>query len=242
MIELTDISLRLRGRPVLRGFTLAAKTKNLTLLLGANGAGKSSALKVAAGLWRPKSGGVCVDGRNLMHPRAFREHVAYLPQSPGFHPKLRTRDVLSFYAQLEGRRRDESDDALVAFGLESHAAHRTCELSGGLRQRLGLAVLSLCRAPVLLLDEPGLSLDPLWRHRLQSWLRSEAADGRTVLVATHLWAEWNGQAEVCLLCDSGRIVTSLDPNCLDTAGLYALKESSAFVEEKPTQMAATNNC
>ncbi|HKK19517.1 MAG TPA: ATP-binding cassette domain-containing protein, partial [Opitutales bacterium] len=74
------------------------------------------------------------------------------------------------------------------FGLEAHRKHRSTELSGGLRQRLGLAILSLSRAPVWLLDEPGLSLDPLWRQRLQSWLREACHSGRTVLTDAHLLA------------------------------------------------------
>jgi len=240
MIALEDLSLRLRGRAILRGFTLAAEPNKLTLLLGANGAGKSTALKIASGLWKPNHGRVCVSDRALTRPRDFRDCVAYMPQSPGFHPRLRTRDVLHFYARLESRRCDEADDALAGFGLESHAAHRIGELSGGLRQLLGLAVLSLCRAPVFLLDEPGLSLDPRWRHRMQSWLRSEATAGRTVLTATHLWAEWNGQADACLRCDQGRIVGSLDPNNLNTAGLCTLDQLSESLDNtRPSPTAAS---
>jgi ABC-2 type transport system ATP-binding protein len=84
-------------------------------------------------------------------------------------------------------------------------------LSGGTRQRLGLALLLLPDAPVLLLDEPGLSLDPTWRKRLQETLCSEAARGKTVLVTTHLVAEWNNATDRCFLCCDGRIGRELNP-------------------------------
>ena len=91
---------------------------------------------------------------------------------------------------------------------------RTGALSGGMRQRLGLALLLLPESPVLLLDEPGISLDPGWRTRLQEILREEAAQRRAVLVTTHLIAEWNGIADRCLLCRDGEIEREIDPNDL----------------------------
>jgi ABC-type multidrug transport system ATPase subunit len=99
-------------------------------------------------------------------------------------------------------------------GLREFADVRTNELSGGTRQRLGIALLLLPDAPVLLLDEPGLSLDPAWRKRLQETLRFEAARGKTVLVTTHLIAEWNNVAHRCLLCRDGIIDRELDPSHL----------------------------
>ena len=94
------------------------------------------------------------------------------------------------------------------------ANERTGALSGGMRQRLGLALLLLADAPVLLLDEPGLSLDPGWRTRLQEILREKTARGHAILVTTHLIAEWNGVADRCLLCREGRIEREIDPNDL----------------------------
>ena len=81
----------------------------------------------------------------------------------------------------------------------------TGRLSGGTRQRLALAVLSLPDAPVVVLDEPGLSLDPDWRRFLHAELRAAARRGATVLVATHLLGEWNGQADRCLALEAGRV-------------------------------------
>jgi ABC-type multidrug transport system ATPase subunit len=83
-----------------------------------------------------------------------------------------------------------------------------------MRQLLGVAFLLLADAPVLLLDEPGLSLDPGWRKWLQQKLRFEAERGKTILITTHLIAEWNDVADRCLLCRDGIIERELDPRNL----------------------------
>lgn len=210
MIVYEDIHLRLGGKPVLRGFDWRPTPGALNLLVGANGAGKSSALKIGAGLWRADSGQVLVNDTDVTNSSGGWPGVAYLPQAPAFHPRLRVVSLLRFYARIEGHGKGAAEQALKRFGLESHARHRSAALSGGLRQRLGLAVLSLASDPVWLLDEPGLSLDPFWRRRLQSWLREVCSQGRTVLVATHLLAEWEGHADQCFLCESGRVVGTVD--------------------------------
>ncbi|NBB79803.1 MAG: ATP-binding cassette domain-containing protein [Verrucomicrobia bacterium] len=219
MIQWSDIHLSLKGQPVLRGFDLTPVPGQLNLLIGSNGAGKSTALKVAAGLWRPRSGELRFESKVMHHRESRFGRIAYLPQSPLFHPRLRVRELIRFYARLEGADLSEAEIALERFGLEAHRHHRSVELSGGLRQRLGLAILSLSSAPVWLLDEPGLSLDPLWRRKLQSWLKEASSSGRTVLAATHLLAEWEGRADTCYLCENGRIDGELDPAHLREAHL-----------------------
>jgi len=238
MIEFHNIRLNLKGQPVLRGFDLVPLAGKLNLLVGSNGAGKSSALKVAAGLWRPDHGSVHYDGQPLGAHEKRGKRIAYLPQSPSFHARLRVFDILLFYARLEGASEAELVSALERFGLENHRKHRSAELSGGLRQRLGLAILSMSRAPVWLLDEPGLSLDPYWRQRLQSWLRTTCQSGQTVLTATHLLAEWEGQADTCYLCESGRIEAALDPGNLRDAHVR-IEANAEASPELPTETSAS---
>jgi len=225
MIIFDDIHLRLKGKPVLRGFDLRLKPGQISILAGSNGAGKSSALKVAAGLWKASSGSILVNGKPVNPGTRLNDQISYLPQTPAFNPRLRTLGILRFYARLEGQGNDAAEEALERFGLETHARYRSGELSGGLRQRLGLAILSLSSAPVRLLDEPGLSLDPLWRQRLQSWLREICAMGNTVLVATHLLAEWEGRADACYLCERGRISGRQDPKKMRGVCLRVEEES-----------------
>ena len=187
----------------------------ITLLVGANGAGKSTTMKVLAGLIRPQKGSAHINGIDIVAQRiAAQRSLAYLPQRPSFHPRMTCAEILRFYARLRGVAASRYEAVLDLAGLREFERVRTSALSGGTRQRLGLALLLLPDAPVLLLDEPGLSLDPGWRQRLQDTLRFEAERGKTVLVTTHLVREWNNVAHRCLLCRDGKIERELDPTNL----------------------------
>jgi ABC-type multidrug transport system ATPase subunit len=212
MIAANDVRKSYGRKEVLRGVSLHAGDGAVTLLVGSNGAGKSTTMKVFAGLIRPTAGEVRINSFDVVRQRILAQRsLAYLPQSPIFHPRLTCIQILRFYARLRGVPQPRCESMLELTGLGEVAHTRTGALSGGMRQRLGLALLLLADAPVLLLDEPGLSLDPAWRKRLQETLHFEAQRGKTVLVTTHLIAEWNGVADRCLLCRAGVIDRELDP-------------------------------
>jgi ABC-type multidrug transport system ATPase subunit len=215
MISAENLTKSFGRKPVLRGISLHADAKQVTLMVGPNGAGKSTTIKVLAGVVRPNSGVARVNGFDIVDQRiAAQRSIAYLPQRPSFHPKLTCLEVLRFYAGLRGVPVARCEAMLQLTGLGEVARVRTEKLSGGMRQLLGLAFLLLADAPILLLDEPGLSLDPGWRKWLQQKLRFEAERGKTILVTTHLIAEWNEVADRCLLCRNGVIERELDPTNL----------------------------
>jgi ABC-type multidrug transport system ATPase subunit len=212
MIRLENITKNYGRTAVLRGVSFEARRGEVTLMVGPNGAGKSTTIKVLAGLIRPNIGIVRINGFDVVRQRiAAQGLLSYLPQNPSFHPKLTCLEVLRFYAGLRAVPSSRCAAMLELTGLSDVAGMRTGKLSGGMRQRLGLALLLLADAPVLLLDEPGLSLDPGWRKWLQQTLRFEAQREKTVLITTHLIAEWNNVADRCLLCRDGVIERELDP-------------------------------
>jgi ABC-2 type transport system ATP-binding protein len=201
--------------PVLRDMSMLARPGEITLLVGPNGAGKTTTMKVLAGLVRLNGGNARINSFDVVRERTKAQRsLSYLPQRPNFHPRLRCAEIIRFYARLRGVVLSRCEAMLDQTGLREFERVRIGELSGGTRQRVGLALLLLPDAPVLLLDEPGLSLDPAWRKRLQETLRFEAARGKAVLVTTHLVAEWNNVAHRCLLCCDGKIERELDPTNL----------------------------
>lgn len=215
MITAENLTRSYGDKEVLRGISLCAETNQITLLVGPNGAGKSTSMKIFAGLIRPDAGSALVNKIDIGEKRiAAQRLVSYMPQNPSFHPKLTCAEILRFYAGLRGVPVSRCATMLELTGLADVARVRTGKLSGGTRQRLGLALLLLPDAPVLLLDEPGLSLDPGWRKWLQQTLRFEAERGKTILVTTHLIAEWNNVAHRALLCRDGVIERELDPTDL----------------------------
>ncbi|PTY08068.1 ABC transporter ATP-binding protein [Opitutaceae bacterium EW11] len=215
MIFTRDLQKSYGSRAVLRGLDLVAEPGAITLVVGANAAGKSTTLRLLAGLAEPDSGTIGIGGFDLRtQRREALSQISFLPQAPRFHPRLTVGQVATFYAELRGREAKRVPTALEAWGIAEFARTPTAKLSGGLRQRLALAVFALAEAPVLLLDEPGLSLDPEWRQRLQDFLTGEAKRGRTVVVATHLLGEWEGRADRCLLIEEGRCAGELAPERL----------------------------
>lgn len=212
MIIADELAKSFGGKPVLCGISLVCRRGEITLLVGPNGAGKTTTLKILAGVVRPTAGTARINNFDIRRDATkARGAISYLPQWPDFHPRLSCIEILNFYARLRGLPLSSCQAMLEQMDLREFERMRAGKLSGGTRQRLGLAVLLLAGAPVLLLDEPGLSLDPTWRKRLQQILQSEARRGKTVLVTTHLVAEWNNVAHRCLLCRGGEIERELDP-------------------------------
>lgn len=208
---------------VLDALAFEARPGQVTLLVGANGSGKSTTLRVVTGLSSASAGRVEIDGHDLVADRtAALDALSYLPQSPRFHPHLTVRQVLAFYARLRGVSPARVDIVAREWGLAERVEAATGRLSGGLRQRLALAVFALPDAQVLALDEPGLSLDPDWRRFLQQELTALARRGHTVLVATHLLGEWEGQADRCLVLEHGRVTRELPPDRLREAFPFAV--------------------
>ncbi|MGI9114037.1 MAG: ABC transporter ATP-binding protein, partial [Chthoniobacterales bacterium] len=175
MIEVETLRKSYGRKEVLRGLSMHLRAGEITLLVGANGAGKTTTIKILAGLLRADGGVARVNAYDVARQRtpALRS-LAYLPQSPSFHPRFGCRELLRFYARLRGVALSRCDEMLALTGLSDVARVRSGALSGGMRQRLGIALLMLADAPVLLLDEPGLNLDPAWRRRLQEMLQAEA--------------------------------------------------------------------
>lgn len=206
MIHVVDLHKAFGDTSVLRGASFSVASGMVTALVGANGSGKTTTLNVLAGLTAPDAGTVMVDGVDVTTDRsAAQEHLAYLPQDVHFHEALTPRQVVCFYAGLRDAPAGRIGARLDDVGLAGAADDPCGTLSGGMRQRLGIAVLELADAPVLLLDEPALSLDPEWRTFLMERLRARVDEGAAVLLATHLLEVWGALADQVLRCDDGRI-------------------------------------
>ncbi len=222
MILIDRLEKSFGGKKILQGVTCEIRAGEVTLLVGANGSGKSTTLRIGAGMSEASGGRVIVGGHDVARtPAAALGQLSYLPQAPRFHPHLDVQQILTFYARLRGMEPARVRHVAEQWGLADRLGTPTRQLSGGMRQRLGLAVFSLPDVPVLVLDEPGLSLDPDWRRSLQTFLHEAARDGRTVLVATHLLGEWEGRADRCLVLERGRISRELPADRLRQAFPFA---------------------
>jgi len=157
------------------------------VLFGPNGSGKTTMLKAACGLHSPTSGRVLVEGIDMdADPKEAKKRIAYLPQRMVVPGLLTGREVLTFYAGLKGVDSDRVEDTLEFVNLADDADRYTKEYSGGMIQRLGLGIAYLQRVPLLLLDEPTLSLDPTGIEQFRRWIQSVKERDVTVLFTSHI--------------------------------------------------------
>jgi ABC-2 type transport system ATP-binding protein len=219
MIIADQISKSYEGARVLEAVTFTARPGRISLLTGDNGAGKSTTLRILAGLAAADSGRAYIDGFELgKERRRAQERLSFLPQGTSFQPAMTPWQLLNFYAGLRSVPRNRIEPLLARVDLLAARNKAVRKLSGGMMQRLGLALLLLPDAPVLILDEPGISLDPGWREWLRALLEEEAARGKTVLITTHLLAEWEGTADETLVCRGGRVYRKDELNGSALAG------------------------
>jgi Cu-processing system ATP-binding protein len=177
-------------------------------LLGPNGSGKTTTIRCCAGLLQPSGGRISVDGRDLLRDyRRARFGFAYLPQHARFAPLLTVREVAQFHARLRRLPLTRADSALEQVGLSGEACERQVgQLSGGMRQRLAWAVAILGDAPLLLLDEPTANLDPAGALEFRRMAKQWRAEGRSLLLCTHVLTDVEELADRVLVLVGGRAV------------------------------------
>jgi len=178
----------------------------ITGFLGPNGAGKTTTLRMLLGLVSPTSGTATFGGRPYRKlPEPSRE-VGALLEASGFHPGRSARNHLRVLAAAGGIPAARVDEVLGLVGLSESASRRVGGYSLGMRQRLGLAAALLGDPRVLVLDEPANGLDPEGVHWLRTLLRHLAAEGRSVLVSSHVLAEMAQTVDHVVIIARGRLV------------------------------------
>ncbi|KUO11617.1 ATP-binding cassette domain-containing protein [Streptomyces sp. DSM 15324] len=226
MIHAEGLCVRRRGALVLDGVDLRLGL-GVHALLGPNGAGKTTLLRVLATAAGPTEGRVTLLGRDPRVPAQrleIRRRLGYLPQEFGVFPRYTVREFLSYAAWLRdmpgGRIPAAVEEAAASVGLTGRLGRRMKTLSGGMKQRVGIAQAVVNLPELLLLDEPTVGLDPGQRTRFHFLVR-DLGQRSCVVLSTHLLAEdvRGVCADVTLLL-GGRIAFHGTPEQLDTAGGY----------------------
>jgi heme ABC exporter ATP-binding subunit CcmA len=197
------------GFPLLSGVDLTLEPSSLTVLVGANGAGKTSLLQLLAGLIGLTSGEGTVLGFNLASDdrRLLRRHVGWLGHEGSFYDDLTVRENLTFAAKALARPLDDLSSVLERVGLEGRRDTIAKALSAGQRRRLGLAWLLLRRPQLWLLDEPYASLDDEGRTFFDALLGEVIERGATVVVSAHDPLRSAQLAPATVTMVGGRVVT-----------------------------------
>ena len=188
------------------GLTFTVEPGTITGFLGPNGAGKTTTLRMLLGLVRPDAGTATIGGHTYLDLPAPASEVGAVLEATAFHPARSGRGHLRIYCTVNGYPRSRADEVLDLVGLADAGRRAVRGYSLGMRQRLALATALLGDPRVLVLDEPVNGLDPegiAWMRRL---LRDLAAEGRTVLISSHLLSEVQQLVDDVVIINRGRCV------------------------------------
>ncbi len=206
MIEVQNLTKRFGETTAVDGLSFSVEPGRVTGFLGPNGAGKSTTMRMIMGLDTPTGGTVSVNGRPYAEHRRPLFEVGALLDAKAVHSGRAAYNHVLCLAQSNGIPRSRVDEAIDRVGLRSVARKRAGGFSLGMSQRLGIAAALLGDPRVLLFDEPVNGLDPEGIRWIRNFLRSLAAEGRTVFVSSHLMSEMALTADHLIVIGRGRLI------------------------------------
>jgi ABC-2 type transport system ATP-binding protein len=189
-----------------RDLTFTVRPGVVTGFLGPNGAGKSTTMRMLIGLDRPDAGGATVNGKAYRELRRPLREVGAMLETRSFHPGRSARAHLGALAVSNAIPERRVEEVLRLVGIEAVARRRAGRLSLGMAQRLGIAVALLGDPGIVILDEPVNGLDPEGIRWIRAMLKSLAAEGRTVLISSHLISEVAATADELIVIGQGRLL------------------------------------
>jgi ABC-2 type transport system ATP-binding protein len=216
MIEVENISKRYGDIQALKPVSFSVAEGEIIGLLGHNGAGKSTTIKILTGYLHPDTGTVSVDGQDLLtHTQAVQAKIGYLPENTPLYTDMTVQAYLRLMARARNLPEAEQSgaiaDALVATGLASYRTRLIGTLSKGLRQRVGLAQAILHKPKLLILDEPTVGLDPTQILEIRALIK-RLAQNSTILFSSHILSEVEAVCSRVLILMNGELTADAHLN------------------------------
>ncbi|MBI4258841.1 MAG: ABC transporter ATP-binding protein [Thaumarchaeota archaeon] len=207
VIEVSDLAKRYGSLNAVDGISFDVKANEIFAFLGPNGAGKTTTIEILQCLRRPTSGIAKVLGLDIANNgngKEIRRRIGVLPQDFNGLDRLTVKENISLFASMYGRARDP-DELIRLLDLEDKAKTRFDKLSGGLKQRVGIAAALVNDPDIVFLDEPTTGLDPKSRREVWQVIQSLKQEGRTVFLTTHYMEEAERLAARIAIINRGRI-------------------------------------
>jgi ABC-2 type transport system ATP-binding protein len=206
VIEVRALTKRFESLVAVDDLSFEVPAGTVVGFLGPNGAGKTTTLRMLLGLVTPSQGTATINGRTYVQLANPLHQVGAVLEASNFHPGRTARNHLRIHALAGLSNTSRIDDVLGQVGLDTSAGRRVGEFSLGMRQRLELATALLHDPEILILDEPANGLDPEGVRWLRDLIHGLAAEGRTVLVSSHILAEVAQTVDHVVILDHGRLV------------------------------------
>lgn len=216
MIRVDAVAKRFGTVQALKDVSFTARNGRITGLLGPNGAGKSTCLRILYTVLAPDSGTATIDGIDVVaDPIAARRKLGVLPHNAGLYPHLNARENIAYFGELQGLSRRELEPRvealLVRLELTEIADRRAKTFSQGERTKVALARALVHEPSHLLLDEPSNGLDVMATRSLRQWLRELKAEGRCIILSSHIMQEVTALCDDIVIIAHGRVVAQGTP-------------------------------
>ena len=207
MVNAQNVTKKYDDFKALDDLSLEVNRGGAWALLGPNGAGKTTFLKCLLGL-KEFNGVIQIDGIDIQQdPKKAKSLIGYVPQHPALYDDLSVQEELRYFGDMRDVKRARVRELIEFVGLEAWARQPVGALSGGMKQRLMLAVALLSDPPVLLLDEPTANLDVRRQLEFRNLIKLLVDEGKTVVLTTHLLGDVDHVAEQIMLLNKGKLVT-----------------------------------
>lgn len=226
MIKIENLVKNYGDVKALQGVSFDVQKGETFAIIGPNGAGKTTLLNSILGLIHPSAGRIVVDNIELSEsPKEVKKRIGYVPQRISFHENLSVFESIGFYGALRGIIGTNLEKALGTVGMLEQRDKNIRTLSGGMLQRLALAQAIIADPPILILDEPTISLDPEGRIAFKRLIREEKKKGKTILLSSHILSYIEELADKIAILVYGKLV-ALDtlPGLRNKLGLNSILE------------------
>ncbi len=219
VVEVSDLSFSYGSNQVLKGLSLSVMEGEVFGVLGANGSGKTTLMRMLVGLLSRDGGSLAIYGESPSPQQAGR--VGYMPQLNALYQELSVRENVDFFARMYGMsdrasRAQSVEDSIDLVGLTPQIGEPILNLSGGMRQRVSLAISLVHRPSLLLLDEPTVGLDPDLRVAFWEHFRRMADSGTTIMISSHTMDDAAHCDRLAFLRD-GKVIALDTPSALRAA-------------------------
>ena len=226
MLKAENLTKKYADKVALKALNLHIKQGEIFALLGQNGAGKTTTINLFLGFITPTEGHLEINGISVVkNPQETKKHLAYIPETVMLYPNLTGIENLKFFSSLAGFSYStaELSGFLEKTGLQTEAQHQKLNgYSKGMRQKVGIAIAIAKKASVLLLDEPTSGLDPKASNEFSKILKELAANGTTILMATHDIFRAKEIATQIGIMNQGNLVSIINATDISTTALEKL--------------------
>ena len=237
MLELQNLKKTFEDHVAVAGLSFSLQKGEVLGFLGQNGAGKSTTMRMIAGVLEPESGDAIINGHSITSARrAAQSQVGYLPEGAPLYRDMTPLTFLRFMADAHDLRRSERKNAVDRVIADARIGNVTgkqiASLSKGYRRRVGLAAALIHDPPVLLLDEPTDGLDPIQKRAVRA-LIARMAPEKAILISTHTLEEVPAMCSRVVVIDKGRIVADETPAALAESKPGGLEEAFIDLVDSP---------